>query len=290
MLRRTAWNAVVTLPAAAATCFPRPHFSTPQHSFCSSTPEQDKDNNIDTGTGRKEERSKSIKFFGFLDKVKDLSPTSSTSPASSPPPSSVPSPSFPSVDDYTLRIMDDLKLSLDKHESKLREQAAQALAGHQQAVQTVLQTLRPGDSDGDSASASSDPCSSATSSSSSSYDLLDLIPASILDDRSKTSLRDLSRVCERITGDFHSTITHFDHPFLVHACSMYICVACQQLAALSHHLTSSLLALSGNVCRSTWACCGCTPSDSSRHTRAAVPVPIVLLVGGAGGDGPPLPD
>ena len=49
----------------------------------------------------------------------------------------------------------------------------------------------------------------------SEYDFLDLIPNAILDDCTKTSLRDMSRVSENIVSQFQNTVTNFNHPFLV---------------------------------------------------------------------------
>lgn len=208
MLRRATRNVAVPFAAAVATTsLSRPYFFlTPHLSLCSSSSTPEEDKNRDTDKKQSEDRNKGINFFDMLDKVKNLSATQSPaddehppvpSPSSSPSSSSSSSP-FSSFDDYTISIMNDLKLSLDKHESNLREQAAQTM-------QTVLQTLTltPGQSNDSSLSSPS------------SYDLLDLVPASILDDGSKTALRDLSGVCERITSDFKSTVTHFDHPFLV---------------------------------------------------------------------------
>lgn len=124
-----------------------------------------------------------------------------------------------SFDEYTLGIMNDLKLTLDKHENKLRSRASEqesvvreALAGHRRKARELHQELRQTFSP-------SPLCQNEEKDKSDGYllqlDLLDLVPAAIIDEGSKASLRSLAEVCERVLSQFRRRVTSCQHPFLV---------------------------------------------------------------------------
>jgi hypothetical protein len=138
-----------------------------------------------------DEPSKKTSFYGLIDKARQKF-SSLEKPASS----SAPTPS--AYSDYTLDIISGLKNTLGKHENKLREKASfhesnirEALSFHRKRIEELATSLTD------------------------VSDLFDIVPASILDDKTKSSLRDVSAACEKIISQYQRTVTTFNHPFLV---------------------------------------------------------------------------
>jgi hypothetical protein len=179
MLRSVARRGVACVLPITAVVASR-HILTPRHSLSSC-----EDSSSSCGKGKS--------FFGFIDKAKW------SSSAKNPPiPASEPVTAKPSrFDNYTQNILSDLRSAMDKHESKLREKASlhessilEVLSFHKNKMDELKDTFIKAD-------------------------FLDIIPGSIIDDNTKSSLRDLSLVCENIISQYQRTVTTFNHPFLV---------------------------------------------------------------------------
>lgn len=93
-------------------------------------------------------------------------------------------------DNYTLNIVKDFREKASSHKSSIQE----VLSVHKNKINQLKNTL---------------------SSPLDFVDILDIIPGSIIDDNTKSSLRDLSLVCENIISQYQRTINTFNHPFLV---------------------------------------------------------------------------